>query len=66
MSAGTTRSDHLSLSQQAAPPRFTALLWGLLGLCIWSGSFVLTRFGVKSSLTAYDIIALRFSTGGLL
>lgn len=66
MSASTTHPDQIPLPQQAAPSRFTALLWGLFGLCIWSGSFVLTRFGVKSNLTAYDIIALRFSTGGLL
>lgn len=49
-----------------SPSHLSALLWGLLGVVIWSGSFVLTRFGVKSSLTAYDIIALRFGTGGLL
>ncbi len=53
-------------SENITSSRLIALLWGLLGVLLWSGSFVLTRFGVKSSLTAYDIIALRFATGGLL
>lgn len=55
-----------TIFENAAPSRLSALIWGLFGVLIWSGSFVLTRFGVQSSLTAYDIIALRFGTGGLL
>lgn len=42
------------------------LAFGLLGVAIWSGSFVLTRLGVKTSLNPYDIIALRFGFGGLV
>ncbi len=66
MSASITSPATSQAQIAASPSRLSAFLWGLLGLAIWSGSFVLTRFGVKSSLTAYDIIALRFGTGGLL
>jgi drug/metabolite transporter (DMT)-like permease len=56
-------------SGAAAPDGGTLLLglaWGLGGVVVWSGSFVLTRLGVKTTLTAYDIIALRYGVGALL
>lgn len=40
--------------------------WGLLAVAFWSGSFVLTRLGVKTTLGAYDITALRFGLAGVL
>ncbi|MDH7789333.1 DMT family transporter [Ochrobactrum sp. AN78] len=42
------------------------LLWGLSGVLVWSGSFVLTRFGFKTALMPSDIIALRFGVAGLV
>ncbi|ERM03024.1 hypothetical protein Q644_13670 [Brucella intermedia 229E] len=44
------------------------LAWGGLsgGVLVWSGSFVLTRFGFKTALTPFDIIALRFGVAGLV
>lgn len=39
---------------------------GLSGVLVWSGSFVLTRFGFKTALTPFDIIALRFGVAGLV
>lgn len=42
------------------------LAYGLLAVALWSGSFVLTRLGVTTTLNAYDITALRFGTAGLL
>ncbi|ERI13957.1 drug/metabolite transporter (DMT)-like permease [Ochrobactrum intermedium] len=42
------------------------LAWGLSGVLVWSGSFVLTRFGFKTALTPFDIIALRFGVAGLV
>ena len=40
--------------------------WGLLGVGLWAGSFVLTRLGVKTTLNPYDIIALRFGFAGIV
>lgn len=42
------------------------LIWGLSGVLVWSGSFVLTRFGFKTALLPSDIIALRFGVAGLV
>lgn len=42
------------------------IAWGLLGVLVWSGSFILTRFGVQTALGPFDIIALRFIVAGLL
>ncbi|MDQ0474515.1 DMT family transporter [Labrys wisconsinensis] len=42
------------------------LAWGLIAVAIWSGSFVLTRLGMRTSLGACDITALRFGFAGVL
>jgi drug/metabolite transporter (DMT)-like permease len=42
------------------------LLWGLLAVVIWAGSFVLLRLGVATSLNPYDVTALRFATAALV
>ncbi|MDQ0315166.1 DMT family transporter [Amorphus orientalis] len=42
------------------------LTWSLLALGIWSGSLVLTRLGVTTTLNAYDLVALRFSVASVL
>lgn len=42
------------------------LLYVLFSVCIWSGWVVVSRYGVKGSLSAYDITAIRFTTSGLL
>jgi drug/metabolite transporter (DMT)-like permease len=40
--------------------------WGLFAISIWVGWILLTRYGVTTSLSPYDITALRFATAGLL
>ena len=40
--------------------------WGLFAIAIWVGWILLTRHGVTTSLSAYDITALRFACAGLL
>ncbi len=35
--------------------------WGLFAISIWAGWFIVTRFGADSSLTSYDLVALRYS-----
>ena len=41
-------------------------LYGLAAVSIWSGWIVVARLGLKTSLTPWDIAALRFSAAGLL
>lgn len=40
--------------------------WGLFAISIWVGWILLTRYGVTTTLSAYDIVALRFACAGLL
>jgi drug/metabolite transporter (DMT)-like permease len=40
--------------------------WGLFAISIWVGWIVLTRYGVTTSLSPFDITALRFACAGLL
>ncbi|WP_187399244.1 DMT family transporter [Bradyrhizobium paxllaeri] len=41
-------------------------LYGLAAVSIWSGWIVVARVGLKTSLTPWDIAALRFGVAGLL
>ena len=40
--------------------------WGLFAISIWVGWILLTRYGVTTTLSPYDITALRFGTAGIL
>src|SRR5580692_6405333 len=41
-------------------------LYGLAAVSIWSGWIVVARLGLRTSLTPWDIAALRFGVAGLL
>jgi drug/metabolite transporter (DMT)-like permease len=41
-------------------------LCGLGAACIWAGWIVVARLGLRTSVTPWDIAALRFGVGGLL
>lgn len=41
-------------------------LWGLFAISIWVGWILLTRYGVTTSLSPFDITALRFGCAGAL
>lgn len=41
-------------------------LFGLAAVSIWSGWIVIARFGLRTSLTPWDIAALRFGVAGTL
>src|SRR3984957_5694642 len=41
-------------------------LYGLAAVSIWSGWIVVARLGLRTSLTPWDIAALRFGVGGLI
>jgi len=40
--------------------------YGLAAVCIWASFIVVSRLGVQTSLTPWDIAAIRFSVAGLL
>jgi len=41
-------------------------LYGLAAVCIWAGFIVVSRLGVRSNLTPWDVAAIRFAVAGLL
>jgi drug/metabolite transporter (DMT)-like permease len=43
-----------------------AALYGLGAVCIWASFIVVSRLGVKTSLSPWDVTAIRFSVAGLL
>ena len=45
---------------------FAGAAWGLFAISIWVGWILLTRYGVTTTLSPYDITALRFACAGLL
>lgn len=42
------------------------LFYAAIAISVWSGSLVMLRFGVTTSLNAYDLTALRFATAALI
>ena len=40
--------------------------YGLAAVCIWGAFIVVSRLGVRSSLTPWDVAAIRFSVAGVL
>jgi drug/metabolite transporter (DMT)-like permease len=41
-------------------------LCGLAAVCIWAAFIVVSRLGVRTSLTPWDVAAIRFATAGVL
>src|SRR5437588_9538054 len=41
-------------------------LYGLAAVCIWGAFIVVSRLGVRTSLTPWDVAAIRFSVAGIL
>jgi drug/metabolite transporter (DMT)-like permease len=56
----------LAVSGRGAAEYVRGALYGLAAVGIWSGWIVVARLGLKSSLTPWDIAALRFGVAGLL
>lgn len=44
----------------------SGLGWAMVALLVWSGSLVMLRLGVTTSLNAYDLTALRFGVAALI
>jgi drug/metabolite transporter (DMT)-like permease len=41
-------------------------LYGLSAVSIWTAFIVVSRLGVRTSLTPWDVAAIRFGTAGVL
>ncbi|MBL8519994.1 MAG: DMT family transporter [Betaproteobacteria bacterium] len=49
------------------PPSYAqGAAWGLFAISIWVGWILLTRHGVTTTLSPYDLVALRFAFAGLV
>src|SRR4051812_4769112 len=56
----------LTVGGRTAAEYMRGALYGLAAVTIWSGWIVVARLGLKTSLTPWDIAALRFGVAGLL
>jgi drug/metabolite transporter (DMT)-like permease len=56
----------LTVGGRAPGDYIRAALYGLAAVSIWSGWIVVARLGLQTSLTPWDIAALRFGVAGLL
>lgn len=56
----------LTTSFNAWDARTRGICFVLFSVLVWSGWMIVSSYGVRNSLSAYDITALRFGTAGLL
>src|SRR5450432_3555640 len=56
----------LTLAERTPAEYMRGAVYGLAAVCIWSGWIVVARLGLQTSLTPWDIAALRFGVAGLL
>jgi hypothetical protein len=56
----------LTVSGRTPAEYIRGAVYGLAAVGIWSGWIVVARLGLRTSLTPWDIAALRFSVAGLL
>ncbi|MEA3091311.1 MAG: hypothetical protein QOJ04_2653 [Caballeronia sp.] len=54
------------MSNSSGAKYLRGALYGLAAVSIWSGWIVVARLGLKTSLTPWDIAALRFAVAGLV
>jgi drug/metabolite transporter (DMT)-like permease len=60
-------TQHTALTAPTSPTNYlVGAAWGLFAISIWVGWILLTRYGVTTNLSAYDIAALRFACAGLI
>ena len=60
-------SQTIGPMQEQTPANYAhGALYGLAAVCIWAAFIVVSRFGVRTSLTPWDITAIRYSMAGLL
>src|SRR3954470_18185801 len=56
----------LAIGGRSAAEYVRGALYGLAAVTIWSGWIVVARLGLQSSLTPWDIAAIRFGVAGLV
>jgi drug/metabolite transporter (DMT)-like permease len=55
------------VAEATAPPRYaTGALFGVAAVCIWATWIAVTRLGVTTTLSVYDLTMLRFGAAGAL
>jgi drug/metabolite transporter (DMT)-like permease len=65
MSMGNAE-DAIMASDRDVGQYFRGALYGLAAVSIWSGWIVIAQLGLRSSLSPWDIAALRFGVAGVL
>jgi drug/metabolite transporter (DMT)-like permease len=61
-----TMMTDFTVGGRAAAEYVRGALYGLAAVTIWSGWIVVARLGLQSSLTPWDIAAIRFGVAGLV
>src|SRR5882672_7500371 len=61
-----TMMTDFTVSGRTAAEYVRGALYGLAAVSIWSGWIVVARLGLRTSLTPWDIAALRFGVAGIL
>jgi drug/metabolite transporter (DMT)-like permease len=61
-----TMMTDFTVGGRSAAEYLRGALYGLAAVTIWSGWIVVARLGLRTSLTPWDIAALRFGVAGLL
>ena len=54
------------MQQQSTGNYARGAIYGLAAVCIWAGFIVVSRLGVRTSLTPWDVAAIRFGVAGVL
>ena len=54
------------MHEPETPDYTRGALYGLAAVCIWAAFIVVSRLGVRTSLTPWDVAAIRFAVAGLL
>jgi drug/metabolite transporter (DMT)-like permease len=64
--SGTKMNDKIGQAASHGAGYATGALFGLAAVCVWATWISITRLGVTTSLTVYDLTMLRFVTAGIL
>ena len=54
------------MQQATARDYVRGAIYGLSAVCIWAAFIVVSRLGVRTSLTPWDVAAIRFAVAGML
>lgn len=54
------------MNVRGGSPYVRGAIYGLAAVCIWASFIVVSRLGVTTSMTPWDVAAIRFTVAGLL